>query len=69
MPYSRPNPCVPDKFTVMTDERIEGVLSGLKGRHPGQEEFMQAVEEVLVSLKPLFEKQRDEDYLGAFNGA
>lgn len=51
----------------MTDERIEGVLSGLKGRHPGQEEFMQAVEEVLVSLKPLFEKQGDEDYLGAFN--
>ena len=52
----------------MTDERIEGVLTGLKGRHPGQDEFMQAVEEVLVSLKPLFEKQGDEDYLGAFNG-
>ena len=30
--------------------------------------FLQAVEEVLMSLTPLFEKQGDEDYLGAFSG-
>ena len=63
---------LPLKLAAMTggsiDERIAGVLSSLKGRHPGQEEFMQAVEEVLVSLKTLFEKQGEEDYLGAFNG-
>ncbi|XP_063687262.1 NADP-specific glutamate dehydrogenase-like [Bolinopsis microptera] len=49
------------------EERIEEILRALKGRHPGQEEFMQAVEEVLVSLKPLFENQGEEDYLGAFS--
>ena len=50
------------------EERIEEILRALKGRHPGQEEFIQAVEEVLVSLKPLFENQGEEDYLGAFSG-
>ena len=52
----------------MTQERIKEVLSSLKSRHPGQDEFIQAVEEILMSLTPLFEKQGDEDYIGAFSG-
>jgi len=52
---------------VSVDEGIEEILTGLKSRHPGQTEFIQAVEEVLVSLKPLFESDSKEDYLGSFS--
>ena len=31
-------------------------------------EFIQAVQEVLVSLKPLFESESKEDYLSSFSG-
>ena len=48
------------------DERIKEITDDLRSRHPGQNEFMQAVEEVLFSLKPLFERS-DEDYLGSFS--
>lgn len=52
---------------VSVDEGIEEILAGLQSRHPGQSEFIQAVQEVLVSLKPLFESESKEDYLSSFS--
>lgn len=48
------------------EEGIECIITDLKSRHPAQDEFIQAVEEILVSLKPLFETTNGCDYLNSF---
>ena len=35
---------------------IQAIFDGVKARDPNQPEFLQAVEEVIESLEPLFEK-------------
>eukprot|EP01083_Nonionella_stella_P096639 271724_1 len=39
------------------DDRIELILAKVRHRDPDQKEFLQAVEEVVVSLKPLFQQK------------
>jgi glutamate dehydrogenase (NADP+) len=41
------------------DERLEGILSEVIGRNPGEPEFHQAVREVITSLGPVIAKRPD----------
>ncbi|HSP46685.1 MAG TPA: NADP-specific glutamate dehydrogenase [Clostridiaceae bacterium] len=47
------------KTTLSPTEYIECVIENVKKKNPGEPEFIQAVEEVLPTLKPIIEKNPD----------